>query len=169
MVYGDCYMRLNVNSDNLVINLPCYPDEISDSTNVNWAETGIIGRSTPIYSYNSTSARNISFSFDLHREMPKNIGKNEDMYNIENILEVLRKCAYPNYENSGLKPPIVFFRFGKFATKGIVTSVSFTWKKPIVDRQYQLCSVSISMYETPNSIFSANSLVSSMNPFNAKL
>lgn len=169
MYYGDCYMRLNVNSDNLVINLPCYPDEIGDSTSVNWAETGIVGRSTPIYSYTSTSARAISFSFDLHREMPKDLSKRTgtgDLYNIENIIKVLRKCAYPNYENSGLKPPIVMFRFGKFKTKGIVTNVSFTWKKPIVNKQYQLCSVSISMYETPNSIYGANNLYSSMNPFN---
>lgn len=168
MAYGDCYMRLNVNSDNKVVYLPCYPDEISDSTNVNWAETGIIGRSTPIYSYTSTSARSISFSFDLHREMPKYLGErnSNNLYDIEGILQVLRKCAYPNYANAGLKPPIVTFRFGKFKTRGIVTSVGYTWKKPIVDKQYQLCSVSISMYETPNSVWGANELYSSMNPFN---
>lgn len=168
MAYGDCYMKVNIHNNNQVVYLPSYPDEVSDSTSVNWAETGIIGRSTPIYSYNSTSARTISFSFDLHREMPKYLGENNrnKIYDVETILEVIRKCAYPNYENSGLKPPIVLFRFGQFKTRGIVTNVSYTWKKPIVDKKYQLCTVSISMYETPNSVWGASELYSSMNPFN---
>lgn len=170
MALGDCYMILSTFNNN-VVELPTYPDEISDTTTVNWAESGIIGRSTPIYSYNSTSARAISFSFDLHREMPKYIGGNQqsEVYDIEGILRTIRKCAYPNYASGGLKPPIVMFRFGEFKTKGIVTSVSYVWKKPIIKRKYQLCTVSVSMNETPNNVLGADDLYSSMNPFNIGL
>lgn len=170
MQYGDCYMIVST-AGNSVVYLPSYPEELSDNTSVNWAESGIIGRSTPIYSYNSTSARQLSFSFDLHREMPKYFGEryksgSYDTYDVEKILETIRKSAYPEYENSGLKPPIVTFRFGEFKARGIIMSVGFTWKKPIVARKYQLCTVSISMNETPNSVRSANELYSALNPFN---
>lgn len=153
------------------MDLPCYPDEINDATSVNWSETGIIGRSTPIYSYNNTSPRSVAFSFDLHREMPISTGETNrnNLYDIEGILRTIRKCAYPNYTNSGVNPPVVVFRFGEFKTKGIVTNVGFTWKKPIKNRKYQLCTVSISLFETPNMVYSASELLSSMNPFNVSM
>lgn len=156
----DCYAIITTYNNSQSIELPCYPDEISDSTSTNWAETGIIGRSSPIYAYNSTSSREISFSFDVHREMMGSTSK------IDNMLRALRAAAYPNYEKSGLVPPIVTFRFGKFKTKGILNSVGFTWKKPIVDGYYQFGTVSISMKETPNKVYSASDLTSPLNPFN---
>ena len=168
MKYGECFMTLyHVGDQPDTTYLPSYPDELSDSTSVNWSESGIIGRSVPIYAYTSTSSRNISFSFDLHREMPVSLDSSQsEIFDIENIIKRIRQCAYPTYANSGLKPPIVSFRFGKFRVKGIITNVGFTWKKPIINQLYQLCSVSISMYETPNGVPSAADLASSMNPFN---
>lgn len=162
-INSECYAIITTFNDSETIYIPCYPDEISDTTSVNWSETGIIGRSSPIYSYNGTSSREISFSFDVHREM---MGT-DNSYLIDKMLEALRAAAYPNYENQGLIPPIVTFRFGNFKTKGILNSVGFTWKKPIVNRHYQYGTVSISMKETPKSIFSASDLYSPLNPFNA--
>lgn len=157
----DCYVIISTYSSTEAIELPCYPDEISDNTNVNWAETGIIGRSSPIYAYNSTSSREVNFSFDVHREMMGDKGQKIDF-----ILNKLRSAAYPNYSSSGLVPPVVTFNFGYFRTKGILNSIGFVWKKPIVKGHYQSGTVSVSMKETPNKIYNAYELSSALNPFN---
>lgn len=154
METNECFVYISNNSywgnnNSHIYQIPCYPDEVSDSVSVNWSETSIIGRS-PILAYNSTGLRNISFSMDLHREMyhgyqgayPDVIGTEIDV-----LLKSLRAAAYPIYSSSGLKPPMVMFKFGDLRMKGIIRSVSFQWKKPIVNKQYNICSVSITMDE----------------------
>ena len=167
MEAGECYAIITtfgknseVPNNKYTVYIPCYPDEISDATSINWSETGIIGRSSPIYAYNSTSSREISFSFDVHQDMFN--GSTE----IDDMLTALRSAAYPNYEASGLIPPIVSFRFGEFRTRGILNSITFVWKKPIRNRKYIYGTVTVSMKETPNNIFSGKELYSPLNPFN---
>lgn len=153
---NNCYVRIDSYSSSS-IELPCYPDEISDNTNANWSEEAIVGRSFPIAAYTGTGYRSISFSFTMHREMASNI---------ENVIQTLRKTVYPKYVSSGLTPPITTFRFGEFYVRGIVRSISFTWKKPIINRKYQVCDVSVSIDEIPSSVVGATDLRSSLNPMN---
>lgn len=162
MESNECYMYIsnnNVSSHNgsHIYELPCYPDEVSDSISVNWSDVSIIGR-TPIVAYNNTGLRNISFSMDLHLEMfygysgsysgsAESSPIQNSSYRIKNILKALRSSVYPIYSSSGLKPPMVIFCFGELMMKGIIRSVGFQWKKPIIDKCYSLCTVSITMDE----------------------
>jgi len=158
----DCYMLIiygGYDSETVHLMLPCYPDELRDSTSANWSQITILGRSSPLATYTGTGFRGVSFSFTLHREMTENDQE------IENILQALRKTVYPEYATTGLKIPITQFVFGNFKVKGMVKSVDFTWKKPIIKDTYQLCDVSISIDETTSNVFSASQLGKSQNPF----
>lgn len=121
-------------------NLPCYPEEISDTVSTSWNDNEILGSTAPASAYASTGDRNVSFSFDLHREMTNNMDE------IDNILRVLRSAAYPYYQSSGVLPPIVTFKFGEFKVRGKLQDVGYSWKLPINKYgQYSVCSVSISI------------------------
>lgn len=142
-----------------IIRLPLYPDEISDSISASWQTQDILGRSAPVSSYMSTNFREVSFNFTLHRELlfncnsylknvkgrDRNIrGKNYSHINTtEEILSIMRLACYPVYVSNGLMSPVVCFRFGEFFCKGYMESVSYTWKKPIIDNKYMVCDVSI--------------------------
>lgn len=120
--------------------LPCYPEEVSDQVSSSWNDQPIVGRSSPISSFAGTGFRSVSFSFDMHREMSTDTS-------IDKILSILRSAVYGRYVGSAVQPPITSLALGDFKIRGIVRSVSFNWKKPIVDGKYQVCSVSISMDE----------------------
>lgn len=142
-----------------IIRLPLYPDEISDSISASWQSQNILGRTSPVTSYMSTNYREVSFGFTLHRELLfncdsylKNIknkdritrGRNYSHINTtEEILSILRLACYPVYVSNGLMSPTVCFRFGEFFCKGFMESVSYTWKKPIIDNKYMVCDVNI--------------------------
>jgi len=138
--------------------LPCYPEDISDQTNPTWSDQTIVGRSQPVSAYTGTGFRSVSFSMTLHREMTS------DKSNIEEILELIRKSVYPRYVSPGLIPPIVKFVFGTFAAAGYVTSLTYVWKKPIINNTYYLCDVQISMNCISYNIMGSNNLGSSVNP-----
>lgn len=152
---NSCYVKVSTYLNEASTELPCYPDEIGDSTSANWADESIVGRSSPISAYTGTGYRSISFSFPMHREMASNI---------EDVIKILRASVYPKYEAKGLTPPITTFRFGDFYVKGIVRSISFTWKKPIINKKYQVCEVSVSIDSTPSKVMSASDLGTSLNP-----
>ena len=140
--------------------LPCYPDEISENQSAVWSDVQIMGRSSPLTAYTGTGFRSVSMSFDLHREMEN--GNNS----IENVLRIIRKSVYPEYQEKGLIPPTTIIGFGKFMVRGVVRSYSYTWKKPIIDNDYQVCSVSIQIDDIPTSVFgAANIKATPTNPF----
>lgn len=155
MESNECYVYISNNNysgnnNSHIYELPCYPDEISDSVSVNWSDVSIIGR-TPIMAYNNTGLRNISFTMDLHLDMYTGYGTTYSTVDLSHKIRVLlanlRAAAYPIYSSSGLKPPMVIFCFGKLMMKGILRSISFQWKKPIIDKYYSVCSVNVTMDE----------------------
>lgn len=154
---NSCYAKVSTYLNEAAVELPCYPDEIGDSTSANWSDESIIGRSAPISAYTGTGYRNVTFSFPMHREMAGNI---------ESVIKTLRASVYPRYESKGLTPPITTFRFGDFYVKGIVRNISFTWKKPIINEVYQVCEVSVNIDATPNKVIDTLDIAaaSSLNP-----
>ena len=60
--------------------LPTYPETITDTLNSTFAETSILARSAPIYSYSYSGPRSIQFTFSLHRDMMSQIN-----YNVSNL------------------------------------------------------------------------------------
>lgn len=73
----ECYMLLkygNAGSFGLggtseyLIELPMYPNEVTESINAQWEEQSIIGRSSSISTYAGTSLKSVNFTLDLHRD-----------------------------------------------------------------------------------------------------
>ena len=157
---GECSLTikygtgLGVNIE--TVNLPCYPDSISDSTQAQWNSTSILSRSVPLTSYMSTGFRNIGFNIKMHRELEN--GKDS----IEKVLTMLKKTVYPKYLNNVCYPPQVQFVFGAFGVYGYVSSVSHNWQKPIINGKYQVCDVSIQITGIPSSYYLVSASESSV-------
>lgn len=49
--------------------LPIYPENISDSLQVQFSATTPLARSAPIYSYSSSGPRQVTFRLQLHRDL----------------------------------------------------------------------------------------------------
>lgn len=154
----------------LVRSLPCYPDEVTSSVNATWNETTVIGRVGSINVYTSTSDVQTSFSFDLHRETPVIGNTNNSGNDIDYIVRLIKAGCYPSYENSGstLKPPITTFKFGDMYISGRLTQVQETWKKPIVNGAYTLCTLSVSMTSAAKYIVDYRNIIGNAKQHNVK-
>ena len=74
----ECYMLLKYGNagsfgyggkSEYLIEMPLYPDEVTESINANWEEQNIIGRSSSIAAFAGTSLKSVSFSLNLHRDL----------------------------------------------------------------------------------------------------
>lgn len=149
-----------------------YPEEISDNIAATWTSTTIPGRSSPIAAYSSTEAQKVNFSFTLHREMELvyyGTGESKNKANgADTVIRLLRMACYPKYSGTaGLYPPITTVIFGNFRAQGYVESVSYQWKKPLVNRNYQVCEISVSMVGIPKEVVGCSYFVKKnvLNPY----
>ena len=51
-----------------LIELPMYPEQVTESINANWEEQQVLGRSSPLSAYSGTSLKSVSFELNLHRD-----------------------------------------------------------------------------------------------------
>lgn len=156
-VFGECFLDVYFGNEVRSVEIPCYPEEISDSTEANFPLQSVIGSSSPLASYVGTGARSISFSLLIHREMERG--------SMEMLYELFRASVYPMYSGSAVIPPISKFVFGRFGVKGVVTSCNFNWKKPVINREYNWCDISVNIYGLPMKIVDVKDLGYSMDPF----
>lgn len=145
--YGKCKVIIG----STVLNMPCYPDSVSDSTDVSYNTSSILGRSEPYSTYNNSGPRTISFTFNMHREMTGNEAE------IEQIVRYIESAVYPNY-NSNVAPIRVQVYIGKtIYISGIMTSETTDWSGPIDDTdKYNLVNVSFTIQETTGNPKSAS-------------
>lgn len=73
----ECYMLLKYGNtgnfgaggtEEYLVELPLYPDEVTESINANWEEQKVLGRSSSLAAYAGTSLKSVNFSIDLHRD-----------------------------------------------------------------------------------------------------
>lgn len=151
-------------------NLPCYPEEISNTVEGIWATQSILGRTGTINAFTGTSDISVNFSFDLHREMPIQVNtdpneKRKTPYdNVDKVIRYIKSGCYPKYGAGSLTPPYVVWKFGQTIISGRLKSVSDVWKKPIVNKLYQVCTLSISMESATVGIASANGVLNQESP-----
>ena len=172
-----------------LLELPLYPDQVNESISTQWNTQKVLGRSSPVSAYANTDLKAVNFSLDLHRDLlvgSHSLTKNE-MENISDDIDLTKQAAgfqkqtesgpydtrtwyvnankmfqiacYPQYTKRGLIPPIVYFVFGQMILKGYVTGYQTEWKKPIINTFYGWNSVSISMECYPDSIISADDMI----------
>jgi hypothetical protein len=73
----ECYMivkygkngKFGVGGDSeYLIELPIYPEQVSEQISASWQQQKILGRSAPLVAYANTELKSVSFSMDLHRD-----------------------------------------------------------------------------------------------------
>lgn len=156
--YGDkfnCYLTIK-NSEKVVavMGLPVYPQEFSENNNGQFQSTSILGRSVDYQTYNSSS-RTVSVSLTLHEELCHDRlstlkSQTDTSYDyIHLLVSTIESACYPGYDSNGfVSPPSVILQIGDhFRIEGIMTSVSTSWKAPIIDGKLTNCDVSMSITE----------------------
>lgn len=123
--------------------LPTYPESISETLNSTFAETSILARSAPIYSYSYSGPRTITFNLSLHRDMMSQINYGVsnlkvdigDDY-VDTIIKQLQAVALPKYAANSkmVNPPMVAVRLGNdLFIKGVVNGgITTTYSLPIL-------------------------------------
>lgn len=139
--------------------LPSFVDSVQENFNISWQPTTPLGRSAPIYSFQSAGPRTLQITFDLHRDMMFQINKNisnaklavGDDY-IDTLIKDLQACVLPDYDGTAkaVNPPVVALRIGDdIFIKGVITSnLGITWKYPILSNgKYSNMSINLSISE----------------------
>lgn len=143
--------------------IPTYPDSVTDTTNVQFAQNTPLLRSAPIYSYSLSGPRGVGFDFKLHREMMKEINYKRsnakvtltDDY-IDILVKYLQTAAYPKYSAAEkmVDPPLVTVRLGdEIYIKGVVSgNVQTAYSGPLLvdengNEKYAIVEISFSVNE----------------------
>ena len=191
----ECYMIVKygsgafgkANKYEYLIEMPLYPDEVTESISANWQKQTVLGRSAALSAYANTDLKTVNFSLDLHRDLlTGSFTHTEDSLKAAggslkkqaagdqvqtakgpfatrswytNMNKMLQISCYPQYTQNGLIPPTTYFIFGQMILKGYVTSYSTTWKKPILNSFYGWNTVNITMDCYPDSIISASNII----------
>ena len=202
----ECYMLIKyghngefgfTDSSQYLLELPLYPDEVTESISSNWNSQKVLGRSAPLSAYANTDLKHVNFNLELHRDLLTGSFSHthDTMMSVPNMRpeyqaaglqkqtdkgpfwtrtwyvnanKMLQISCYPQYTEKGLIPPTTYFIFGQMILKGYVTSYQTEWKKPIINSFYGWNSVSISMECYPDSIISADEIIEAgVNRFNA--
>lgn len=143
---------------NKLIILPGYPDNVTDSTQVSFAQSTSLGRSAPIYSYTGSGPRTMQIDLKIHREsmnlmnytfsnsdLTEYFKPDEDYTDV--IIKLLQAAALPAYASSEkmVDPPLVACRFGNdIYIKGVINgAVGIDYQPPIL-RNNKLAQIGIS-------------------------
>lgn len=124
------------------IRIPVTIEELNWSKGNNFAETETKGRSASFLGYSNSTSKTLDFSFTVHIDILRSIGETFTSYS--NKLEAL---AYPRYGNYTV-PPKAFFRCGSVRLEGVVNEVAVSVSPPIINNEYSVLNVTVSMTET---------------------
>lgn len=141
--YGNINGEVTITIDGYTLYMPCYPENITDRTNINYDEQNALGRSEPYQAYNNSGPRSIQFTFKMHREMIEG-----DREQVEKIVRYIESAAYPNYGTT-VAAVKVAVKVGKtIHISGIMSDQSTSWDGPIGDDQkYNMVTVSFTIKE----------------------
>lgn len=143
-------------TDTLIL-LPNYPSNLTDSSTAQFSQQTPLGRSAPIYSYQSSGPRSISFQFELHREMLDQVNvayagyQKSDDY-VELLVDQIQAAVLPTYAASQkmVDPPLVAVRVGNdIYIKGVINgTVSIGREGPILKNdKYAKLNISFTVSE----------------------
>lgn len=145
-----------------IINLPTYPESITDTLQSNFAQTNALARSAPVFTYSNSGPRSITFQFNLHRDLMDEVNAHglsnattevgEDY--IDAMIRKIQAIALPKYvvASKSVIPPMVAVRIGAgedIFIKGVVQGgVTVGYSGPILSNgQYAQVSIAFTVYE----------------------
>ena len=142
-----------------VIVMPSYADSVTDTMSVNYATETPLARSAPIYSFTSSGPRVVQVSFQLHRDMMKQINFKvsnaavtlRDDY-VDLVVRYIQAAALPNYTTASkmVNPPVIALRLGNdIFIKGVISgAVSITYNYSILKNgKYASVTIAFSVSE----------------------
>ena len=149
------------------------PDNLSESTSASYNPQSFIGRSAPSQVYTGTGARSLSVTFKLHYEMSSINSPRATASKIKELkrkLNDLRAVVYPKLLGPGYVPCLIELMLGHFKIYGICTQVSYNWQPPIINDEFSVCEVSLSIDQVlPPNFGGVDSILGKsepQNPFN---
>jgi len=139
----DNYVYL-YHTDTLLI-VPEYADSVTDTIQVDYQTSTALTRTAPIYSYSNSGPRSMQVSFNLHRDLMKDINSGiagtpvltaDGRDYVDIFIDQIQAAALPSYQSPAkmVNPPLVAVRLGSdIFIKGVVRgSVGVTYKYPII-------------------------------------
>ena len=132
--------------------IPTYPEQLQDTSQANFSEESILGRSAPIYSYSNSGPRTLNITLKLHRELTSQVnGQSDDI--VEELAKGLQAAVVPDYQlgSKMVNPPLVAVSFGSDVyIKGIIRgTVTVTRDLPIImEDKYAVMGIGFSVVET---------------------
>lgn len=150
--YMQCKVILEYpNTDKKIsYNLPCYPEEVTNSISTNYQSTEILGRPGQISSYISTGDPTSSFVLRLHRDVravETDTDLNAQRNHIDRIVSLIESAQYPYMDSTGggIYAPIVTYIFGDTMITGKQTSVNTKWFGPKIEGKFMAVDLNISV------------------------
>ena len=159
---GEGSVVTQVNHGTTSYPLPCYPEEVSESVSATWSTQSVIGRVGALQAYSNTSDVTCSFSFDMHMEVfwaLYGLEIDNAIQVFEQVMQLLKSTAYPQYQSGLLIPPRTKFVFGDFKISGRVDNISISWKLPIIDKKYAVATVQVQMTSAASKIIGVSDIL----------
>jgi hypothetical protein len=130
-------ITLYSNLMNASVDIPAYPEELSDGVSANYDTMGdLLYQYEPWVLYSSSGPREVPFTFHLHRDMWTG-DRNDGLAN-----QMIRFCeanCYPAYRGASVNAPIVtLYVRGKAFISGVMTSCNVDWSGPLGDDGWYL-------------------------------
>lgn len=128
------------------------PDSLQETYKPRFvSESGIYGRSTPLYFYIGGDDKTLSFSFSIHEDLLQGYSNNFSSVNrnIYTFLDKIKEFSRPVIKNEGrenqtLVPPQVYLQIGRqFAGTGFITT-GWNYTVPYRDGRYIKVDMSVS-------------------------
>lgn len=132
--------------------IPTYPEQLQDSSQANFSEESILGRSAPIYSFSNSGPRTLNVTLKMHRELTSQVnGQADDI--VDELTNALQAAVVPDYQigSKMVNPPLVAVSFGSDVyIKGIIRgAVTITRDLPIImDDKFAIINIGFSVTET---------------------
>lgn len=129
------------------MDIPCYPEEMEDSRAANYTTMpDLLYQYEPWYLYESSGPRQVSYKFELHRDMWT--GDHRD----GKCNQLIRFCeanCFPRFSGSAVNiPSVTLYVNGDCLISGIMTEVSKKWSGPLgLDGFYLYCELTLSITE----------------------
>lgn len=129
------------------MDIPCYPEELEDSRTANYTTMpDLLYQYEPWYLYESSGPRQVSYKFELHRDMWT--GDHRD----GKCNQLIRFCeanCFPRFSGSAVNvPSVTLYVNGDCLISGIMTDVNKKWSGPIgLDGFYLYCELTLNITE----------------------